>query len=573
MTEPAPRWAGDFLLLFNPPSTLPRARMGASWALEYQQPGSSLYISAPSKNWRGAPLSQWQEGNRLYWLFGELWGARDNLAPADWRGHFALLALDQETSHWHLWTDRCGTFHVYYGSGDGSAALGSFSPAVAALTPRTLDVEALAGFFSFGFFAAERTHYKEVQIIRPAAHLVIDDSGHITLQERTWQWRYQPDPRRSFDQAVDEFAGLFHQVIRDQAAGRSVAFPISGGLDSRSTIAALPAAAEDSQHWCYSYGFSPDSVETRIAGKIAAARRLPYQAYTVAPYLFDALPMVMDSVEGFQDITQARQAFVADDLAAHADYVMAAHWGDVWLDDMGLKDHPSVNFLEFAASKFHKSADWLTRHIIQPLAPKLDVPAFLRETLHAETQRLGQIDDADFRLKALKTELWSFRWTTASLRMYQPGAFPLLPFYDPRLVDFSCTVPTDYVAGRRLQVDYLKRYAPDLARIPWQVYDANLYWYRWFNSLLLPKRALKKFARKVRGKPILQRNWEVQFLSPGGRENLERSLLTDGLKAHTLVSREDINALLRAFYAAPAPAEAYSLSMLLTFSAWLEANG
>ena len=32
----------------------------------------------------------------------------------------------------------------------------------------------------------------------------------------------------------------------------------------------------------------------------------------------------------------AGQAFIAEELRQHADYVIAAHWGDVWLDEMGL---------------------------------------------------------------------------------------------------------------------------------------------------------------------------------------------------------------------------------------------
>ena len=54
----------------------------------------------------------------------------------------------------------------------------------------------------------------------------------------------------------------------------------------------------------------------------------------------------------------------------------------------------------------------------------------LRETVGAELRRVGQIEDPDFRVKALKTDFWSFRWTTTSLRMFQAAAFPRLPFYD-----------------------------------------------------------------------------------------------------------------------------------------------
>ena len=70
--------------------------------------------------------------------------------------------------------------------------------------------------------------------------------------------------------------------------------------------------------------------------------------------------------------------------------------------------------------------------------------------------------------------------------MFQPGAFPRLPFYDTRLSDFFCTVPSEFVSQRRLQIDYLKNFAPDLARIKWQVYDTNLYRHQHFQRGWFP---------------------------------------------------------------------------------------
>lgn len=570
MTESASRWAGDLLLLFNSALTPPRARAGAAWAAEFETPHSRLLISPPAPGWRGSPLTCWQEDDFSYWLTGELWGKRANSNPAEWPGHFALFVYDRSASQWHLWTNRCGTFHIYHAASPSGASLGTYLPSVASVTNKTLDVTGLAGFFSLGFFPADRTHYEDVRIIRPSTHLILDQRGGVASQERTWEWHHEPDPSLKFSDTVDQFAGIFHQVISEQVSSRRVAFPISGGLDSRSTIAALGSVEPAARPWSFSYGYTNNSPETHIAAKIARARSLPHTRYTIQPYLFDLLPLITDSVEGFQDITQCRQAYITGDLAARSDFVMAAHWGDVWLDDMGVSHHPGVDWLDKAVSKFDKGGGWLIENIIRGLSPGLDVAGYLRETLAAEARALSSLADPDFRLKALKTETWSFRWTTASVRMYQPGAYPLLPFYDPRLVDFFCTIPTEYVAGRKLQIEYLKRYAPDLARVPWQKYDANLYWYPHYNDLLLPKRAFKKALRVLKRKPVIQRNWEVQFLTPGGRQALEDSLLDQSTKSLTIVPRAKAEELIREFYANPSASNGYSVSMLLTFAQWLE---
>ena len=191
-----------------------------------------------------------------------------------------------------------------------------------------------------------------------------------------------------------------------------------------------------------------------------------------------------------------------------------------------------------------------------------------------ELGRFPGIEDADFRMKAFKTDQWSFRWTLASLRMYQAGAFPRLPFYDTRMADFFTTVPSARVQGRSLQIDYLKRHAPDLARITWQAYQTNLYRAAHFDTWMLPARAVKKAMRVLSARRVPERNWEVQFLSDDGRRRLRDHLTSRGRKLHEVVDPAEIGPLVDAFFASPLEeGRGYTVSMLLTFAAWLEAHG
>ena len=122
-----------------------------------------------------------------------------------------------------------------------------------------------------------------------------------------------------------------------------------------------------------------------------------------------------------------------------------------------------------------------------------------------------------------------------------------------------------------MQIDYLKRHAPDLARITWQARGASLYWATRPEVLLLPKRVLHKVFRLATGRHVIERNWEVQLLSDPGRAGLERWLLAPGLKLHDLVSRPEVGELLADFFKAPFEAgRGHTVSALLTFSAWLE---
>ncbi len=576
------------------PSALPGRAASRSWSTELSGGTWSLRSQDRSPEWCGYPVRAIASAPWKLWLLGEAYGAGTELAARelvlgvakgartamDLNGHLLLLGWNERDRQWHAWTDRFGTIHAYFATDGSRAALGTFFPAVAAAgSRRRLDWQGLAGFFAFGFFPQDHTFFDDVRILRPGSHCVFDESGRPVLEERYWAWRHAPDARRSYADTVEEFGALFHRVLDGQSAGR-VAVPISGGLDSRSTVAGLTRgdrSAGAARLWSYSYGYAADSVETRIARQVASARGLPFEALTIGPYLFDRMGTILSCVEGFQDVTQSRQAAVAGLLSRDADAVIAAHWGDVWLDDMGLEGHATVNDAGILDHAFGKIAKRGRRWLLDELAaPRLGRPAepLLREAIGSELTRVGAIEDPDFRVKAFKTEQWSFRWTLASIRMYQAGALPRLPFYDTRLTDFFVTVPSAMLRGRRLQVDYLKRFAPDLARIKWQAFDTNLYRYPHFGTWLLPSRAVKKAIRALKRTQPPQRNWEVQFLSVGGRQSLESALLRPGSRLLEFVSADDVRSLIAQFYSAPLEeGRGYTISMLLTFSSWLEAYG
>lgn len=588
---------GDWLLTFGVEAPAGPTRLPAgTWATERQDRAWRLWCTLPGEGWRGAPLMTSVTADWSIWLIGELYGTADPFAAAhdvvegrasaaSLNGHFLLLAWHAPVDEWHVWTNRHATLHAYQASDGARTAVGGFMPAVAATAGRDeLDWEGLTSFFGFGFFAGDRTHLQGVRILRPATHYRFDGRGRPVGEERYWHWWHAPDKRRSYDETVEAFAGLFGVVMRDLLASGRIAIPISGGLDSRSTVAIIgdqpgQVAPDKERVWAYSYGYGADSVETRIAGQIAGRRGLRFDAFTIAPYLFDRLAQVTGSVEGFQDVTQARQAFIGRELRANAGAVIAAHWGDVYLDDMGLAAAPPGSLsreaiLEHAEHKLSKPGGWLIDTLCRPQLGDVDPAGVLRAFVTDGMAGLENIEDADFRVKAFKTEQWSARWTTASLRMYQAAAWPRLPFYDTRLADFFATVPTEFVAGRRLQIDYLKRYAPDLAAVPWQVTRSSLFKAGRPDPLAVVRRGVNKGLRVLSGRQVIERNWEVQFLNEAGRRGLDRWLLRSGLRLHEFVEPRQVEALLLAFYAAPLAAKrGYTVSMLLTFSAWLEMFG
>ena len=550
-------------------------RSDAPWSEVYRSGDLALFTQAPSEHWVGSTWHSQEDARGRLWLFGQTGAKPDEIARVAWSGgdpaslgeRFTLICRSED-GRVELITDRLGALHVYR----GPTGFGSCMANVSVGSHRRPDVFGLAGFFSFGFFPGDHTHYQDVKIFQPARRFQYCPEQKAWHGDRYWNWAHRPETDRSYAETLDEFCRLFRQIMAEIDSGAdALAIPISGGLDSRLTLAALDG--ERSGRWSYSYGYGPRSVETRIARRLAGRRRLPFQAVQIAPYLFSRRTEVMAAVEGFQDVTQTRQAYISSSLREHSGSVVAAHWGDVWLDDMGWSRGSSMDIeglTQHTLSRLHKrGSQWLVDHLCKPRL-SMDPSQALSEWVAKELSSYAAIEDPDFRIKAFKTDHWSFRWTVAGLRAYQLGAKPRLPFYDPRLVDFFLGVPTDFVAGRRLEIDAIKRLAPDLARVPWQAYDASLYTWKHFNSWLLPKRAIKKAWRMIRRERILERNWEVQFLNKEGRAALGEWLTKPGLRLHSWVSPKAVRQLLAEFNAQPLPATGYTVSMLLTFSMWLE---
>jgi asparagine synthetase B (glutamine-hydrolysing) len=509
---------------------------------------------------------------------------RQRAIESELNGHFALFAHDRMDGSWTIWTDRLGTLHVYMCNGLTSA-LGTFSPAVAELASgRVLDRTGLSAFFALGFFCADRTFYEDVKVLGPATRLVINREGKMLSKQRYWTWHHEPS-NRSFNETVEQFASTIDAIVSDQIKSGALVLPISSGLDSRTIAGALVSCTggidpEEVRNrlWSYSYGFTDDSIETAAAARIATAAQFPFERFTVGDYLFDRVDTILASIEGFQGVANTRQAAISESIAAHGDYLLAAHWGDVWMEDMGLAEaKPGIPEDQIVAHAF--------RRMLKPGGIELLAGASLetsgheaaleivREELRQYLPSSTEVPEPDFRVKALKTDQWSHRWTTASLRMFQPAAFPRLPFYDNRMVDFCCTIPASFLQGRRLQIEYLKRYHPDLARITWDRTDSSLFFQQFYDSWLLPKRMYKKLRRVITGKRHIGRNWEVQLLGPTGRDGIERHLLGSGLRIHDVVPRAFTTDLVARTYSAPDAGNGYALNQLLTLSLWLEKYG
>lgn len=473
-------------------------------------------------------------------------------------GHYIVFIQDKAKMQIWVFTNRFGSYHAYW-SEDGAIST-RYMPLAKSKTEKKPDWVGVNGFMAMGYFPADTTWLEGIKIFEPASSYCFDEQMNLLEKKKYWNWDYRPvlQPQEYF--AVQLHAEL-QKTIAVACEDKNVCIPISGGLDSRMLTGELTngAVKPESIH-ALSYGYTSSSPEIKIAQRIADVVQIPIHAYVMPDYLFQQLDEIKDAVELFQYVDGTRQASAVEWLSRNADVMIGGHWGDVWMDNM-----PIENTLEDAFRKkiIKKGSDWLLENLCNPHLK--DGKQVVTDYFNSFMAQYSHVKDDAFKMKIYKTDQWSFRWTTASIRMYQMGAFPVLPFYDKNVVDVLCSIPQHMLAGREFQVQYIKKYYPQLAKITWQEYDANLYTYKQFNNRNIAYRIVDKIKRTVSSQPTIQRNWEVFYMNEQGRAKLEQILLNSKALAE-FVPREKVAVLIDHFYKRPNAANGYTVSMLLTFT-------
>jgi hypothetical protein len=139
------------------------------------------------------------------------------------------------------------------------------------------------------------------------------------------------------------------------------------------------------------------------------------------------------------------------------------------------------------------------------------------------------------------------------------------------MCEFICSVPERYLAGRQLQIAYIKKRMPKLAKLAWQAhYPFNLYNYTYNKAPWnLPYRVLNKIKQLENRQPFIQRNWELQFLGKDNDNHLTNWLFQNK-KMDTVIPKKLTSKFYEQFKYKDAVFYSHPVSMLLTLSLFFD---
>lgn len=425
-----------------------------------------------------------------------------------------------------------------------------------------LDRSAIAYFAAAGFFFENDTYWQ--------------DSKWNELNFEQQPWRYVPSDM-TMSEAVDAFANLFHTIVAEQTSNKKAILPLSGGLDSRTLAVAMQVLGKEP--YTYSYRFEGSFEETKYGKAIAKALNWDFDELVIPPgYLWSHIKEAGLINGCYAEFTHARQVAVAEMLAQKGDVWLLGHWGDVLFDDMGIDS--DLTFNNQVSTLYKKVLKKGGKELAADLWNAWGLDGKFDEQLRQRLEKMhGRIDitDANARIRAFKSLYWATRWTSTNLNYFSNFKPIALPYYDDRMCKFIMSIPEKYLAGRQIQIEYIKKYSPKLAAVAWQdKAPYNLFnYHKHLTSSHLPYRVLNKakwIAKdKLLGKKLIQRNWEIQFLGAENDSHL-RKWLFENDSFERMVPRQITEKYYNLFQTGDKVYWSHPLSILLTLSVFAKQN-
>lgn len=431
---------------------------------------------------------------------------------------------------------------------------------------KDLHFEAICVFTAIGFFLDEDTYWKNEVVLRGGCYHNYNSKGYLTSSLPWYNWYYSPRDI-TFNEALEEFTALFETIVKEQTQDRRVILPLSGGLDSRTQAVALNY--NKAKVFSYSYEFKNGYRETKIAQQIANFCGFDFQSFIIEEgYLWKTLDQLVEMNKCYSDFTSARQMAIFGKYAEMGDVFSLGHWGDVLFDSMNLPPLSKEEELNVIKRKLIKkgglefaSALWNVWELPG------DFESYLTKRLEILLDTI-KIEDTNAKLRAFKSKYWAPRWTTVNLSVFEAAKPIELPYYDDRMCQFICTIPEEFLKNRKLQIAYIQKRSPELAKIVWQdqrPFSLNTFKYNKapYNLHYKLKDKIMRELQSLMGKPYVQRNWELQFLGKENEIHLQNQLLYSKLKQ--LIPHPFIQDYLNAFKEKPLK-NAHAINMLLVLS-------
>ena len=185
-------------------------------------------------------------------------------------GIYSAVIYDSQKQKIYLISDRYGLCHLYWMIRDNCLVWASEVKTMLAwpaFTP-TIDRQSIEDFFKRGHLLGNRTWFEKVKLLPPGTVLTWDIQRGTLHEYCYWSWNEITLLTGKIDEneVTEELGRLFVDAVRRRCTQEDTGVCLSGGLDSRAILAAMP----DQQGQIHAITFGKRGCDDiKIASKVA----------------------------------------------------------------------------------------------------------------------------------------------------------------------------------------------------------------------------------------------------------------------------------------------------------------
>lgn len=430
------------------------------------------------------PIHQASCPNQWLWVMGDVYADKD-MNPADLlqscveksgplevqgQSGFYLACVVEASGRITLGTDALGVFPLYYWS-SGEALVFSTLPALIQLHPaysKRVSAEGLAGILLQSFMANGQTLWEGIR--RPGSGQALQWQAGTPASTPTANPLLPSEAYFGLgaEAAGELFDATLHTAVIRTTRRSAQGLMLSGGIDSRLVAGHLhrlnPGATR-------AFIFSADQGnEARCAEGVAQTLGMPSTRLPVRYELFPELALEAAREEHLAN-TLHDFAWLSgvDGLEGQARGLITGFLGDVVMGGSQLSNayNPRRGIHDFEAMLANARLWGYSPREIASLVRALPMAGAAEACI--ETLRAGY--EGLPGLPFQKANLWSMQHRAR----HHPGAYPwrlaksawpVMPYMDRPMLEACLGMPLDYLSGRRMQTDILKRDYRHLAMLP-----------------------------------------------------------------------------------------------------------
>lgn len=386
-------------------------------------------------------------------------------------GHYGVLL--QRKGELYAFNDYNGTYLLY--RNDANTILStSFLVAIRAVPNRTISDQELYEYLSEGGMYGDRTCIREVARLNSEhIHQLLPTGRRIRKQIDVQEM----DPKIPFEQQVEiacETVLDYYRIIKAEF-GDSVTTALSGGFDSRCTVAAMRNVGLRPS--LYVYG-PPNSGDVRISLAVSKAENLGVEHFDKS-----SIPLVPPE----QYVDAAKEYFhFSDGLAVAGALELPAelHTRRVRSQKAKLQVNSAVGEVYrnlwmlpprgMSASSFLTSRyDAIDFSVFTERFNKKRVFGALAEKVKDTLEMKGWRIPRD-RLEKLYVMMRVRHWISPNNSSNNLLSYSAMPFTEPHVTIPSYTIPMPYKYLGRFECAMMRKFDPALAKLP-SIYGFNFY--------------------------------------------------------------------------------------------------